>query len=109
ASAKHQMAEKLRQLASHTQYCWLQLGFNWKGDRHQPLFENGRKAELIDFVKGNCDGAWAIEDIAVYDPVGDQYTPICDNLLSRFDELGEFLNRPLFLLRSFVCNNFSKV
>lgn len=100
ASVKFQIAEKLRQLAPQTHYCWLQLGFNWKGDRHQPLFENGRKAEIIDFVRSTCGSAWVIKDIALYDPTTGQYRPMCDALLRRFDTAGEFLNRPIFLLRS---------
>lgn len=105
-SSKRQMGKKLRQLAKRTQYCWFQLGFNWKGDRHQPLFENGLKTELIEFVRENCDNTWVIEDIALYEPATDRYKPECDALLQRFDAVGEFLNRPLFFLKSSVWEGF---
>lgn len=102
ASARKQMGQKLRQLAKQTQYCWFQMGFNWKGDRHKPLFANGRKAEIIDFVRENCDNTWMIEDIALYEPAADCYKPIYNALLQRFEGVGEFLNRPLFFLKSLV-------
>ncbi|WP_163336850.1 bifunctional 2-polyprenyl-6-hydroxyphenol methylase/3-demethylubiquinol 3-O-methyltransferase UbiG [Desulfopila sp. IMCC35008] len=106
ATAKQQMGEILRQLAKQTQYCWFQIGFNWKGDRNQPLFPNGRKAEIIEFVRDTCHNTWVIEDIAIYEPAAACYKPVCDALLQRFDVVGEFLNRPLFFLKSSTQQSF---
>lgn len=100
ASAKKIMKDSLRQLATYAHSCWFQMGFNWKGDRYQPLFENGLKEELIDFVKSSCAGAWSIENIAIYDPTPQCYKTARGEILRRFDEVGEFLNRPLFHLKS---------
>jgi SAM-dependent methyltransferase len=98
--AKVQMLVALNRLARHTRHLWMQLGFNWKGDRHRPLFAQGTKAELIDFVRQGVQGHWRIDDIAVVNPQTLGYEPIDDHNLQRFDSLGEFLNRPLFRLTS---------
>ena len=58
------------------------------------------KKELIEFVREACEGAWMIEDIGIYNPVEQRYEPMRQELLERFDDAGEFLNRPLFFLRS---------
>jgi SAM-dependent methyltransferase len=98
--AKAQMLVALRRLARHTRHLWTQLGFNWKGGRHRPLFAQGTKAELIDFVRQGVQGHWRIDDIAVVNPQTREYEPIDSHNLQRFDSLGEFLNRPLFRLTS---------
>lgn len=96
----HGITQRLRNLSGQTRHCWFQLGFNWKGDRHRPLFSRGLKRELIDFVDQACAGHWSVESIAIYDPKIRCYEPANTPLYERFDELGEFLNRPLFLLKS---------
>ena len=98
--AKAQMLMGLQRLARHTRHLWMQLGFNWKGDRMKPLFAGGTKAELIDFVQQGVQGHWRIDDIAVVNPQTRDYEPIDHHNLQRFDSLGEFLNRPLFRLTS---------
>ncbi len=99
-SAKLEMLAALNRLATHTRHCWLQLGFNWKGDRTRPLFAHGTKAELIDFVSAGTAGHWRVDDIAVVDPRSGEYEPVNARNLAREDSLGEFLNRPLFRLTS---------
>ena len=98
--AKQQISLALNRLARTTRHLWMQLGFNWKGDRHRPLFASGTKSELIDYVRHNVQGHWHIDNIAVVNPKTRVYEPINDFNLQRFDTLGEFLNRPLFLLTS---------
>lgn len=100
AEAKIAIAQALARMAKHSTWMWLQLGFNWKGDKSQPLFTNGLKIELIDFVSKSCISAWSIVNIAIYNPDKNVYENASDQLLKRFDPIGEFLNRPLFLLRS---------
>jgi hypothetical protein len=104
-SAKDEMIGALNRLANNTHYCWMQLGFNWKGNPLHPLFSNGTKNELIDFIRQGIQGNWAIERIAVFDPIKKHYEDASESNLHRFDFLGEFLNRPLFLLRSLKTNN----
>lgn len=98
--AKSEMMVALNNLAGKTVRCWLQLGFNWKGNPNSPLFVKGAKSELIDFVKQGTQGVWEIEHVAVFDPAAQNYTKLTADNIDRFDQLGEFLNRPLFLLRS---------
>lgn len=99
-AAKSEMINSLNRLSSHTEHCWMQMGFNWKGDRNYPLFTNGTKNELIEFIKNGVEGFWDIDCIAIYDPEIQNYVKVSPYNLQRFDVLGEFLNRPLFLLRS---------
>ena len=78
----------------------MQLGFNWKGDRHWPLFAGGTQAELIDHVRQGVQGHWRFDDTAVVSPQTREYEPLNDHNLQRFDSLGEVLNCPLFRLTS---------
>jgi len=99
-SAKAEMLTALNQLSLQTRHLWMQLGFNWKGDRYCPLFPEGTKANVIDFVCQGTKGHWRIDDIAAVNPKTLDYEPMGDHNLGRFDALGEFLNRPLFLMSS---------
>lgn len=99
-AAKKAMIAALNRLASSTASCWMQLGFNWKGNPHRPLFANGTKQELIDFVQQGIEDNWDIERIGVVDPTSRCYVDADAYNLERFDGLGEFSNRPLFLLQS---------
>lgn len=98
--AQRDIVRRLADLATHTRHCWFQLGFNWKGDRNRPLFLGGLKKELIAFVENACCGHWFIEKLAIYNPLTGAYEDNREELLVRFDSAGEFLNRPLFLLKS---------
>lgn len=79
-----------------------QLGFNWKGDRRQPLFPHGTKSELIDFVAKGTALDWAIDSIGIAEPRGNAvvFNELDHANIERDDALGEFLNRPIFVMRS---------
>ena len=98
--AKEAMLQSLNALANKCDAMWVQLGFNWKGDRFKPLFPMGTKSELIDFIQSGILKYWKISDIAVYDPNISCYASVNSSNINRFNEIGEFLNRPLFLLES---------
>lgn len=102
AAAKDQMLACLAQLARTSTMLVFQLGFNWKGDRHLPLFDHGTKAEMIDFVRRGTAADWDIASIGVAERDGDAigFRPLDSRNLARDDSLGEFLNRPLFIMRS---------
>lgn len=100
--AKKGIEMRLQNLSKRVYQCWFQLGFNWKGDPNAPLFTRGLKSELIDFIQEACSGFWLIEELAIYDPAKGSYEPADKVLLQRFNDVGEFLNRPLFLLESKV-------
>lgn len=106
AGARSLIGESLRSLARQCSLLVFQIGYCWKGDRLLPLFGNGTKAEQIDFVSAAVLGHWRIETIGI--PVrtsrGVVYSaPDAENMQRR-DDLGEFLNRPLFLLRSLTAD-----
>jgi SAM-dependent methyltransferase len=94
------IARYLRGVAAVASTLIFQLGFNWKGDRNLPLFPNGTKRELVDFVIGAVRGTWDINAIGVATMVEDRilYTLLDDNNVKRNDALGEFLNRPIFVM-----------
>ncbi|MFK3912387.1 hypothetical protein ACI2JI_09900 [Enterobacter cancerogenus] len=79
-----------------------QLGFNWRGDRNLPLFATGTKAELIEYVTTHTSPWWDIEHIGIAVNMNGTivYQDMNDENIARRDDLGEFLNRPVFILRS---------
>lgn len=92
----------LEALSYKARHCLLQIGFNWKGNRNLPLFERGLKVEMIDFIEKACENRWAVEAIGIFNPRTKAYSLSSESLLERFDSCGEFLNRPLFHLKSVV-------
>jgi SAM-dependent methyltransferase len=102
--AKAAMIDCIRGLAQTSAHLVLQVGFNWNGDIRKPLFTNGLKSEVIDFILGGVDACWAVSSIQVAEAgvAGIAYAPANEENLKRFDQLGEFLNRPLFFLKSKV-------
>lgn len=98
--AKKTIVKMLQNLSKRVHTCWFQLGFNWKGDRNFPLFAQGLKSEMIDFIQRACSDFWLIEEVAIYDPIHCLYKRESTLLLQRSDDIGEFLNRPIFLLTS---------
>ncbi|MFA7282585.1 MAG: class I SAM-dependent methyltransferase [Sterolibacterium sp.] len=101
-AARTQMLRCLNYMASITRTLMLQLGFNWKGDIRHPLFLGGEKAALIAFVTQGSADHWMIEEITVPHPVTRVYESISEANLPRNNRIGEFMNRPLFKLRSKV-------
>lgn len=101
-AAKEQMVDQLNSMASRVSYLVLQLGFCWKGNRDHGLFENGTKKELIDFISTSVNGVWDIMNIGIPVKRASNIKYIELNILNiiRDDSLGEFLNRPLFILKS---------
>ena len=99
AQARARMLDAINALATWTRTLVLQVGFNWKGDRHRPLFEGGEKAALIEFVRAGTASHWRIADIVVADPrAGGEFVPVDAGNLPRNDAIGEFMNRPLFVM-----------
>lgn len=101
-AAKTRILQCLATLARSSRGLVFQLGFNWKGDRHQPLFAGGTKAEMIDFITTGTAADWTISSIGVaarHDH-GIRFDDLSDANIARDDSLGEFLNRPIFIMRS---------
>lgn len=102
AEARQGMLRQLNALSSHIGTLILQMGFNWKGDRFNCLFEHGTKTEMIDYVSEGTQGYWAVEHIGIARRRNGVvfYEALDDINVAREDALGEFLNRPIFILRS---------
>ena len=96
--ARARMLAGIEHLAGVARTLVLQLGFNWQGRRERPLFAAGLKAELIDFVRVGAARHWHCDQVAVADPATHAYAEAEARTLARFDALGEFFNRPLFVM-----------
>ena len=94
--------KQLNCFAAKTDILVFQLGFNWKGDRSKPLFNNGIKAEMINFIQEGIKNTWKILHIGVAEGTKGSvvYSALNDRNIERDDNLGEFLNRPIFILKS---------
>ncbi len=101
-AAKQRMLGCLATLARSSRLLVFQLGFNWKGDRHQPLFPGGSKSEMIDFIRQGTAQDWDIAAIGIAEREGTRtlFRDLSERNIARDDALGEFLNRPLFIMRS---------
>lgn len=101
-AAKQQMLQQLNGLATSIGTLIFQMGFNWQGNRHACLFEQGTKAEMIDFLREGTRAHWNLRAIGVAVRGGNaiRYEILNQNNIRRDDSLGEFLNRPVFILDS---------
>lgn len=94
--------ESLIDLSPNVNILVFQLGFNWKGDVKYPLFFDGTKKEVINFIRLNLKDHYEIREIGVAEKIKGSfiYNSLNEINLPRNDELGEFLNRPIFILKS---------
>jgi len=101
-SAKAQILTQINSLSEKTTTLIFQMGFNWKGNRDLGLFPNGSKKEMIEFISEGVNDNWEIINIGIpHENAGEiEYQNVNENNLIRRDDLGEFLNRPLFILKS---------
>lgn len=100
-SAKEKISKAISKLCTQCETLVLQIGFNWKGNRNSPLFRHGTKKEMIEFVK---ESLMPLSDlkIGIYEDAANEYIEAqekANDLLKRRDDLGEFLNRPIFIIR----------
>ena len=99
--ARQLIIEQLNGMARFADMVCFQLGFNWRGNRNYGLFENGTKKELIEFIKKGIEHIWRIDCIGIArKDSGDRvrYDDLNNENIKRNDGLGEFLNRPIFIL-----------
>lgn len=92
----------IRNLAKQTRYLIFQIGYNWKGDISQPLFLDGTKTSVVNFVREVSEGFFDITAIGIAERLIDriEYRNLSELNKSRDESLGEFLNRPLFVMKS---------
>ncbi len=101
--AKARIIEQVNFMSGVASELVLQLGFNWMGNPELPLFANGTKSEMIDFVRNGVKDQWDIMAIGVAEKRQDgtvTYDELNDQNIERDDSIGEFLNRPMFILKS---------
>ena len=101
-NAKNEIIDSLQKISTQTTFLVFQLGFNWKGNRNLCLFEKGTKKEMLDFIQSGVKGYWDIINIGIPVKYSGKiiYTDLDDTNIQRNDELGEFLNRPLIIMKS---------
>ena len=100
--ARYLIAEFLLNMSYLTHYLVFQIGFCWKGNRKTPLFFEGTKQEQIDFVTCAIKDKWELLALGIPESRDNgisYFAPTVENL-KRNNKLGEFLNRPLFVLKS---------
>ncbi len=100
--AKRHILKELNSMASCIKKLVFQMGFNWMGDRNQCLFADGTKEEMIRWLEKGSEGVWSIGAIgvAVQTEDGVSYRDLNEENIARMDELGEFLNRPVFIMEN---------
>ena len=101
-TAKVLMAKSISYFHGKTAVLILQMGFCWKGDRNLLLFEHGTKEEMIGFVRDAINGQWQIDSIGVAELEAGKtvYKELNDQNVTRNDSMGEFRNRPIFILKA---------
>lgn len=102
SEALEYMKDAIKYFSEKTEYLVLQMGFCWKGDRNKLLFKDGTKHEMIDFVKSATMNEWEIQSIGIAEIAQSKtvYRPLSESNIERDDTLGEFRNRPIFILKA---------
>jgi SAM-dependent methyltransferase len=102
AQALEKMKSAINYFKNKADRLVLQMGFCWKGDRTQLLFENGTKSEMIDFINETIEGFWKIEQIGIAEIQNGNtvFNDLNESNRGRNDDLGEFRNRPIFILKN---------
>ena len=102
--ARLEMLQMINNMAYIGKKMVFQMGYNWGGDILNPIFEHGTKQEMIDYISDGTKRKWRIERIGIAVKRGDivVYEDASSDNLIRFDEYGEFLNRPIFIMDSLL-------
>jgi predicted ATP-grasp superfamily ATP-dependent carboligase/SAM-dependent methyltransferase len=102
--AKSRIIDSLKNMARITDKLIFQLGFNWKGNIELPLFAAGTNSEMTAFLKSKLADTYQIDAIFLADKNDGEivYRRVEEEELQRRDELGEFLNRPLYIMSSIL-------
>lgn len=104
--AKKTMINSINALAYSAKYMAFQMGYNWMGNIQKCLFENGTKEEMINFIKTESKEYWDIKNIGIAEEThnGITFKDLDEVNILRNDHLGEFLNRPIFIMKSLKYN-----
>lgn len=101
---KNKMLDHINEMAKYSRRMAFQMGFNWYGDIDRCLFEHGTKKEVEEYIISGTKDYWNVEKIGVVEKIGDNfvYKDMNERNNERVDSFGEFLNRPLFIMKSRV-------
>ena len=104
--AKKEILNSINILAFHCKYIAFQIGFNWCGNINNCLFKHGTKKEVENFVREGTKDHWMIKKIGIPVQKNDKvaYEDVSLENNERNDAMGEFLNRPLFIMKSMLCD-----
>ncbi|MDJ0994709.1 MAG: methyltransferase domain-containing protein [Dinoroseobacter sp.] len=97
--AFQEMAYALYEIVKHSGTTIFQIGFNWKGDRYSPLTSSGTKREIVEFVEKSLRDLDVEISVGCFDPETKAYQLANEKNMARFDDLGEFANRPVFIIK----------
>lgn len=100
-AAKERMISEINDMARFCSTLIFQMGFNWKGDRSLCLFKEGTKKEMLRFICEGVKDVWHVKNIGIVESDCDNKITYCEcneKNIVRNDNLGEFLNRPLFIM-----------
>lgn len=105
---KRKMLMCINSMAKITDILIFQMGYNWCGDPKRGLFEGGTKREMEKYLQEGVQDYWEIVKTGIAEKRDDkiQYVDKNERNNERVDSLGEFLNRPVFILKSkLACKN----
>ena len=93
---------QLNSMASMSRHLIFQLGYNWKGNTSLGIFSGGTKSEQLEFLQKGISEFWVIERIGIATDFDNKIKYLDPNPVNmeRNDGFGEFLNRPVFILKS---------
>lgn len=99
---KDRMIMHINEMSYYCKRMAFQMGFNWCGNIEKCLFENGTKSEMEEYIKEGTSDFWEIEHIGIPEMKNNvvEYYDRSEENNVRIDYLGEFLNRPLFIMKS---------
>lgn len=102
ATAREKMLQHINSMAKYSKIMIFQMGFNWYGNIQKCLFAHGTKEEMEEYLQEGTKDYWKIEHIGIPVKKKDEiiYEERTQENNIRIDEYGEFLNRPLFIMKS---------
>ncbi|MCB9170791.1 MAG: hypothetical protein H6597_03810 [Flavobacteriales bacterium] len=100
--AKGRIVKNLNWFADQTRYMIFQIGFSWMTQYDKPLFPNGTKSEMIAWLLPLLIDHWEVIEIGIAEvrEGATRYEPLGERNIERNDAIGEFRNRPIFVLKS---------
>lgn len=103
SDVKDKMILHINNMSKYCRILVFQMGFNWYGNIDKCLFANGTKKEMEDYILNGTKDYWELLKIGIAEKKDNglyKYFDMNNNNNKRMDEYGEFLNRPIFIMRS---------